>query len=1075
LDGRTVERQAQNAAAQRVQAEAVAEADGIPAPALVPSAAPVSEMGLMEDVEEASAPESELAAAEILPPPDAPAAPQPPPQAAPVATLNDQEQQDIQEARTLAADPESDLSDDEADAFEALIRAEAQARAEQSARRAAPSQAAPAPVLNASEQAQIALARERVADPESDIDEDAAAQIEAVLTQRAQQRAADADAARRAKMRAEDAELLALIGRAPAEPPGAQSSTAQPPARSGDGQAGPPPALDTAREESQPTPTPTPPPMPHLAPTAAPQRTPRATPPRRLGESAPRVMDARTGQPAGPTATRRARLEYLAAQMQDDTPAELPEQWQGNPPETLDEMAEAAIDSGDPHTILQTHAYVTGEAERQLDPVQNPEVLYAQVRVGQEEASDMLLNGRPERRAYLQTRAERSVSRAPTVQEQLDRLASDNGLSTEDAYGSAEGNQQAVLTVEGFQAFTRQYPRGLADVRAAALRPARQIEADFKQRTGLPLTPRTRRDLDAYRALVAAVTEAEAQAALDAAAATFPDPDAFRNALRVLAADHMNGEGVDWPALHRTLKASGIPSAFSLSPVDADALLDEVRTLAGNAELDAESVERNAPAGAVQPVQRRPDDAADAGRSGDPASGLPEYAAVEGAGPAGVETPGEELSAGRGQLGAPLAATPAPPADAFVDRFGAVLEPEVRQRWERAFDAARTVGEDETAPVDRADGLALSVAAGDTPDVTDAEYAGLLLRASDLQAQLDSIERQAVGMIEEGREESAGVLRRQAGEVGERLDRTVTAADKLAWGLRSPFAARQLRPDAASFTAEAVKRRATVEKGAVLSLSERESIDAALARLRAAEARLYTLEGEALGTADETAAETARKIIARAQQARERHEATAAEAKDGAERREKRREAILAARERIKGDLRALGLRVNDVTGLTIEGAGIVARLAVNFAQGASLTLGEIVARVQQDLPDVSAAEIVAALASPKRPERVRTTQEIERARVERARAQKAVRAAVRALRPRSRWEWFAELAGAPRALKATGDFSAVLRQGAILIVRRPGPARIAFVQALKAAFSEFEAERIDQMIREDGRQFARE
>jgi hypothetical protein len=59
--------------------------------------------------------------------------------------------------------------------------------------------------------------------------------------------------------------------------------------------------------------------------------------------------------------------------------------------------------------------------------------------------------------------------------------------------------------------------------------------------------------------------------------------------------------------------------------------------------------------------------------------------------------------------------------------------------------------------------------------------------------------------------------------------------------------------------------------------------------------------------------------------------------------------------------------------------------------------------------------------------------------------------------------------------LKATGDMSAVLRQGAILIVRRPGPARIAFARAFKAAFSTYEAERIDRMIREDPRQFKRE
>ena len=160
------------------------------------------------------------------------------------------------------------------------------------------------------------------------------------------------------------------------------------------------------------------------------------------------------------------------------------------------------------------------------------------------------------------------------------------------------------------------------------------------------------------------------------------------------------------------------------------------------------------------------------------------------------------------------------------------------------------------------------------------------------------------------------------------------------------------------------------------------------------------------------------------------------------------------------------------MSGLTLEGGLHVGRLALNYAQEASLTLEEIVARVQQDLPDLSAREIIASLARTPRP---RPTQNVERARVERARAQKAVRAAVNALRPPPKWGWLAELASAPRAIKATGDMSAVLRQGAILIARRPKAAGRAFALAFKAAFSEYESERIDLMIRQDPRQFVRE
>ena len=156
----------------------------------------------------------------------------------------------------------------------------------------------------------------------------------------------------------------------------------------------------------------------------------------------------------------------------------------------------------------------------------------------------------------------------------------------------------------------------------------------------------------------------------------------------------------------------------------------------------------------------------------------------------------------------------------------------------------------------RADGLALSVAAGQIPEgVTEAEYAGLLVRALDLQEQLDTAEREAEAHIDAGDEARADILRRQATEVTGRLERVVKAADRLAVAFASPFSLRRMRADAEAFTTNAVLRRAKIEKGAALTDAEQDRIDSALAHLRNAEAQVTDLER----TAEEQAHETPKR------------------------------------------------------------------------------------------------------------------------------------------------------------------------------------------------------------------------
>lgn len=79
-------------------------------------------------------------------------------------------------------------------------------------------------------------------------------------------------------------------------------------------------------------------------------------------------------------------------------------------------------------------------------------------------------------------------------------------------------------------------------------------------------------------------------------------------------------------------------------------------------------------------------------------------------------------------------------------------------------------------------------------------------------------------------------------------------------------------------------------------------------------------------------------------------------------------EKIHETRNNIKDDLRALGLRVNDIVGLTTEGYYKLSQLATTYIQEAvelgkeSANLNQVIKEIQKDLPDITADDIYKAL-----------------------------------------------------------------------------------------------------------------
>ncbi len=324
-------------------------------------------------------------------------------------------------------------------------------------------------------------------------------------------------------------------------------------------------------------------------------------------------------------------------------------------------------------------------------------------------------------------------------------------------------------------------------------------------------------------------------------------------------------------------------------------------------------------------------------------------------------------------------------------------------------------------------------------------------------------------------------LQRDAARHLETIDLLTEAGRRSGTAAGSALAIRRLRlaEEAGRFTISRVLDDARVLKGASLTAEERsrlaelaETVEDLTARVAVAEAAAAQARAAAERAAAERTIEAAREQAERGEQTRASREA--------------RRYALREERAALLEDLGRLGMRMNDVTGLTAEGAVLVAKLARNLAADLGLTLAETVDHVRALLPDVTEAQVVAALArDPKAtPPRRRTPEanaagraekDLNAARVAEARAKKAARAAQADLAPRGRGDLLAAIAGLPRSVLATGDMSGVGNQAAPLIRRHPVVAARVFAEAFGTFFSTYRAERLDLAIRSDARQPKRE
>ena len=410
----------------------------------------------------------------------------------------------------------------------------------------------------------------------------------------------------------------------------------------------------------------------------------------------------------------------------------------------------------------------------------------------------------------------------------------------------------------------------------------------------------------------------------------------------------------------------------------------------------------------------------------------------------------------------------------------ASLPPAERQTWTAALADVVETGLIHEAPAIAARVLRDAGTRRASP-LSVREHVAFVARLATAQRQYREASDAVLALEREGK--PTGGMQRRAEAALDLVDTLTRASDVAGSEVARALAVRrlQVQDEGGSFAVASVLRDARVAKGAALTGDERTR----LAELADAAVRAARKVEQAEDARDRKRRQRDRERADRAVGREAERSMDADDAATSSAARARREAEILAVREEraeIKADLARLGLRLNDVVGLTAEGSVLVGRLALTYAREGALRFADVVARVREDLPDlteddVARAVLAATEAEAKAPEADAREADsgLVKLRTERDRARRSVRAAQAELRPATTKDRVASLASLPRSVLATGDMSAVGNQAAPLIRRHPVIAGKTFVRAFTSFFRHADAERIDTVIRSDDRQPVRE
>lgn len=234
--------------------------------------------------------------------------------------------------------------------------------------------------------------------------------------------------------------------------------------------------------------------------------------------------------------------------------------------------------------------------------------------------------------------------------------------------------------------------------------------------------------------------------------------------------------------------------------------------------------------------------------------------------------------------------------------------------------------------------------------ITDTEHVGMTLKATELMNDYDVSVAKGSDLIERGDLEGARLETERRTIISDQLDKLTQASDLGGREVARSLSVRRMRINREDYTIANIVKEARVVKGTRLSEKETSKLEELGKKQLEVEKKLQ----EALIENDKKQAEIERLAALNI---------TKGEfAKAKAKKQFTKMDKIITERQDIKKQLVGMGLRVNDITGLTAEGSYLVGKLAVNYIKEGAVNLSEVIDSVKGDLPDITEREIYQAL-----------------------------------------------------------------------------------------------------------------
>lgn len=240
--------------------------------------------------------------------------------------------------------------------------------------------------------------------------------------------------------------------------------------------------------------------------------------------------------------------------------------------------------------------------------------------------------------------------------------------------------------------------------------------------------------------------------------------------------------------------------------------------------------------------------------------------------------------------------------------------------------------------------------------LTDAEYCGLNLRARQLHDAINTETAEYIKLADKGDIPAANTSRTKIELLRKEYEDIIDASEVGGTEIARSLSIRRygLTED---FSPASIVNQARVAKGSKLTPEETAKFEKMANDYAVLEKRL-----------NELTAKHEQELIAKEKEIAEKYIIREGQKAVIREKTKITKEKIYTERAEIKKQIAALGYRVNDITGVTAEGAYWIGRLAINYIKEGVVNLDEVVKLVRADIPGLTDRDVYRSLIA-KRPD----------------------------------------------------------------------------------------------------------